>query len=1004
MWKAPLLLTLAVVTDVAPAQQSLGDLNPFTTDPDSAPGRFATIGSSVVFAATTATSGRELWGLPLGGVPQLLADVSPGSSDPEHLTFVGNQLFFVADDGAGRGLFVFDVATFALRKLRVLAVRAEVSGRAAFALGAQLMLIADDGVRGPELWRSDGTVAGTQLVTEFEPGTGGGLLVGATRLGSDLVFALRTPQVSPVRTLLVRTDGTALGTQVITRSDQGGPEIRGELVTAGAQVYFAGSVGAVPDYELWGSDGTATNTRLVVDWDPGAGSFVGNLIALGNRVAYVARIPSYGEEPVLSDGTPLGSRIVDVQVLVGRGSAPNHLTAMGGDVYLFAVGLPGSGLYRIDTFQLSASLVAPVQWQPALHPPIVAAGSRVFFRALDANAVGRTAAQVWVSDGTVAGTQALRDLRRGLVDPRFDWLTAVGNAVVFAADDGMVGLEPWQSDGSVAGTRVAANVHGSAATQGAGSSPTFFLPARAAAVFDADDGQRGREPWRTDGTVAGTLPLAELVPGAGGSRLVPLGGSQGEALFASVPGGSLRADYYASDGTAAGTRRLVTVSLLGEPVASTVVADRDAGVLAFAARLDPFGSSPLDWTLARFAGAGVTSLANLPLGASPRDLTLVAGVPFFAATTPGTGTELWIHGRMPQPILDIRPGPTGSAPGASLRIELGGALVFSAEDGVHGNELWRSDGSVVGTRLLADLWPGAASGNPRAPAAFGDRVLFAADAPTSGAELWQSDGTTAGTVLLADLRPGPAGSDPRDLVATPTVAYFSADDGVAGRELFVFDGAGTRRVLDVNPGPAASNPHDLVPLGTRRLLFVADDGSEGDELWLTDGTVAGTRRLGIRPGPAGSGVDAVTVRHDGRVLFAADDGVLGAEPWSFDAGAVAQRIAPGCGVATTTLRTTDPVLGTTIRFDVDRRGGGILGGLLLLGRPSFAAFAGCTIHADLGGVALPIAFQNGWSTLVAVPNVPSLSRTELRAQAVLGPFAAPPGWSLSEAWALRVGN
>lgn len=449
---------------------------------------------------------------------------------------------------------------------------------------------------------------------------------------------------------------------------------------------------------------------------------------------------------------------------------------------------------------------------------------------------------------------------------------------------------------------------------------------------------------------------------------------------------------------------MATASLLGEPVASTVAADGDAGVLAFVARLDPSGSSPLDWMLARFAGAGVTSLGALPLGATPRDLTLVAGVPFFAATTPGTGTELWIHGRTPQPIFDIHPGPAGSALGASLRIEHGGALLFSADDGAHGNELWRCDGSAAGTRLLADLWPGATGGNPRAPVRFGDRVLFVADAPSSGAELWSSDGTVVGTVLLADLRPGAAGSDPQGLVATPSAVYFSADDGVAGRELFVFDAAGAQRVLDVKPGPGSSNPHDLVPLGTRRLLFVADDGSEGEELWLTDGTIAGTRRLGIRPGPAGSGVQALSVRHDGRVLFAADDGALGAEPWVFDAGAVAQKIAPGCGVAATTLRTEDPVLGATIRFDVARRGGGILGGVLLLGSPSFATFADCTVYVDLGGLALPIAFQNGWSTLVAVPNVPSLSRAELRAQAVLGPFAAPPGWSSSDAWALRVGN
>ncbi len=1004
MPKVRALLALLTTAALLPAQQSLGDLNPFTTDPDSSPGPFAALGNTVVFAATAAASGRELWGMPFGGQAQLLADLAPGSSDPEHLTWVGNSLFFVADDGAGRALWVFDGATAIVRKLRVLAVRPEAQGPAAHAVGSLLLCIADDGATGPELWRSDGTPAGTQLVADIEPGALGGRLEGATVRGHELFFAFRTPHTTLARTLLVRSDGTSAGTRVVTRSDQGGPEIRQRLVTANAQVFFAGSVGPVPNYELWASDGTAAGTRLVIDWDPNRGSFLGDLVSLGSRVAYVAFIPSYGEEPVLSDGTPNGSHIVDVNVLVGRGSTPDHLTPMGGDLYLFGSGLPGSGLYRIDTTRRSASLLASLLWQPALEPPIVAAGSRLFFRGVERSAASTTSAQLWVSDGTAAGTLPLRNLRRGLDAPRFGRLTAVGGNAIFAVDDGIVGQEPWQSDGTTPGTHIAANVHASAATQGRGSAPTFFLPARHATVFDADDGQRGREPWRTDGTAAGTQPLADLVPGGSGSELIALGLTRGEAIFASFPGGSLRADYYASDGSAAGTRRLAWPSLLGVPVPGSIAPDDDRAIVACVARLDGFGSSPQDWSILEFAGDGVSALGALQLSAMPGALTMVRGAAFFAADSLATGRELWVATGTARPVLDIRPGPFGSDPGASLRIGLGSALMFSADDGVHGVELWRSDGTAAGTQLVADLWPGASSGNPRAPVRFRDRVIFVADAPASGAELWITDGTAAGTQLLLDLRPGAMGSGPTGLVATPTSLWFSADDGVSGRELFVLDAAGARRVADLNPGAGSSNPRDLVPLGSRRLLFVADNGTGGEELWETDGSAAATRARFTRPGPTGSGARAVTVRGDGRVLFAADDGALGQEPWVFDAGAVAQPIAPGCGVPDTWLRIDDPVLGTSARVGVTRRDGGSLGGVFLLGLPRFDVVLGCTVHVDPTGIALGFAFQQAWSTQLAVPNVPSLRRTELRAQALLGPFFGPFGWSLSDAWSVQPGR
>lgn len=83
-----------------------------------------------------------------------------------------------------------------------------------------------------------------------------------------------------------------------------------------------------------------------------------------------------------------------------------------------------------------------------------------------------------------------------------------------------------------------------------------------------------------------------------------------------------------------------------------------------------------------------------------------------------------------------------------------GMLYFSADDGIHGRELWRSDGTDSGTYLIKDINPTTGHANPHDVVKSGNFVYFIADNGKLGAELWRSDGTENGTVLIKDINKG----------------------------------------------------------------------------------------------------------------------------------------------------------------------------------------------------------------------------------------------------------
>jgi ELWxxDGT repeat protein len=290
-----------------------------------------------------------------------------------------------------------------------------------------------------------------------------------------------------------------------------------------------------------------------------------------------------------------------------------------------------------------------------------------------------------------------------------------------------------------------------------------------------------------------------------------------------------------------------------------------------------------------------------------------------------------------QLIKDIRSGPAGAR--AHRLVILGDRLFFAANDGIHGSELWSSDGTRTGTAMVKDIWPGPAGSSIRRLTDVGGTLYFRARDPSHGWELWKSDGTGPGTLLVKDIRPGTGDSsfsnfaaigstlyfaagpcttidcDPNSLWSSDgteagtalvkrfprqaqllkvvgTTLYFSADDGVHGLELWKSDGteAGTVMVKDIIPGEFGSQPNGLAALGG--ALYFAASGSSNNTLWRSDGTEAGTLMI--------SDVEACCspLRAAGGLLYFQGDGNTGGyELWRSDGTApgtfMAKDIAPG---------------------------------------------------------------------------------------------------------------
>ena len=747
-------------------------------------GELSKLGGTLLFTASDPDHGWELWksdGTEAGTV--LVKDIAVGTaaSSPSGLTEFDGAFFFTADDGVhGRTLWTSDGTergTVPVKDLPPASAGTEV-----IATDGALFFFAraGEGTEFRQLWVSDGTGEGTRLVEDLPaPGYAGvgangrlffvvgygdwrydalwssdGTEAGTLAVKDSGVFALEWAAVNGTLyfrgseegsdyATLWKSDGTRAGTTGFS------PEVfyPSNFVASGGIVFFAG-FDAVHGSEPWKSDGTDAGTSMVRDIAPGvadgAPPFGHGWGTTGDgRILFTADDGVHGPEPWITDGTDAGTSLL-ADLNAGTESSELYQLAAVGRTLFFGVldfeqGGYG-GLWKSDGTPGGTTLVAS---NAKLREPhrFADLGGTLFF-----SAKAPSVSELWKSDGTEAGT--VRVGPTGFLERATNpsWLTDVGGILFFAASKFQLGAELWRSDGTEAGTFMVRDIR----PYPYGSEPRDLTAVGGTLFFTADDGVHGRRLWTSDGTEAGTVMVGDIIAGS----LTEFAG----ALFFVGPGG-----LWTSDGTEAGTVMVHEISV-GE-----------AGYVS------------------QMAAVGTTL--------------------FFATYDGVHGAKLWKSDGTEAGTALLHDFDGEAL--AYLLTDVGGTLFFSADDGVHGQELWKSDGTEAGTVIVRDIRPGGASSWPHwakfrndgpytsADADVAGTLYFAADDGTHGRELWRSDGTPAGTRMVQDIAPGPWDSAISDITVAGSRVFFGADRSTLGEptnyELWVME---LRRMA---PGlPAAS--------------------------------------------------------------------------------------------------------------------------------------------------------------------------------------------------------
>lgn len=801
--------------------------------------------------------------------------------------------------------------------------------------GPLAFFYASDPAHNTELWRTDGTDAGTFMVRDLVP-NGPADVTPLVVLDAGLVLKSQGQD-------LYVSDGTARGTVLVCCRTL----YREHTAVLGGAVLL----GAYDDANvrrLYRLDGSPEGASLV--FDVRVDDFLG---VVGGRALFAGRDNVTSVSGLwATDGTAAGTQQLFAPVTAFT-TGVSRATYLNGLAYLWVS--PGSGRIMLVTDGTPSGTQSLGAWPGTFASAPFGAGNYVFF-----NGTRSAGAELYASQGVAAQYPLIADILPGTVSSAPSGFAPFQTGLLFAANDGVTGSEPWFVDGFDAGVYRVADL-----TPGGGSSlPSSFAANGARAAF----GLSGTQALGiTDGTPAGTQRLPVTFSSGGVSQVTAFGSGWLFSGESDVNGQSAPNPWF-TDGTAAGTRMVSRLSARGNESSSPFGFMALGNKVPFMATLTVEGTELVALDVLD-GGIAVTGDFNPVYYGREYPIGVARGQVFYWSANAISGYELFSSRGNPADavlVRDINPGPGSADPFVvSLSgLTVGDTLYFAAYTPGEGEELWRTDGTAAGTQLVNDLDPGSFDGLPELLTPLGDggivlrgrdflgtsvfrlegdggmtRLwgnyveelaqaggLVFADLCTmaNGCELYATDGTVAGSRLYADLFDG-GSSNPDYLVPLGDRLFFiaekeddttslwvatPADGGVqrvhtiatastlpyltylvagangvffvprlpaTGREPWFSDGTAGRLVRDIIPGPEGSEPDEFVAAGGR-TYFVASDVEHGRELWVSDGTESGTRMVAdLVPGPGSSSPGWLFAAH-GWLFFQARDALGDTEP------------------------------------------------------------------------------------------------------------------------------
>jgi ELWxxDGT repeat protein len=790
----------------------------------------------------------------------------------------------------------------------------------------------DDGVSGRELWKSDGTAPGTEMVKDINPEGNDSIPINPFLVEMNGVLYFSADDGTNGSELW-KSDGTASGTEMVIDINMSGNSSPSNLINLNGVLYFS-VTGTGGTSELWKSDGTASGTEMIKIFNvPIENPGIDNMVSMGSDLFFTVTDDTHGTEVWKSDGTEVGTVMVK-DIDVGGGNVPDNLININGVLYfVMGDGSNGVELWKSDGTEEGTVMVKDIYTGVNASNPtnFTNVNGTLFFSAYDGvNGVN----SLWKSDGTASGTEMV------IASPNEDGnsllsnFTNVNGTLYFSANNRFINYqELWKSDGTASGTMMVKDIN-----VGAESDPANLINVNGILYFTADNGTNGRELWKSDGTEEGTVMVVDIRAGdASYSNFFSVGstlyffaddGTNGKELWKLSPSIPNTLTYIAGEnGYISGSSTQVVE---GGGDGSIVYAVANDGY-HFVEWSDTTTTNPRvdldtqnDITITAIFATGsipvmVKDINNSAPGfaSNPESFLSIEGTLYFISNDGIHGKELWKSDGTPEGTIMVKDIYSGSSDSSvSSLTDVDGILYFSADDGINGVELWKSDGTEEGTIMIKDIYLGISGSGVKSIVNLNGIVYFFAYDETNdslwksdgtevgtvivknisfdsminvgnvlyfngynevyGSELWKSDGTEVGTVIVKDAAPGEASTDIRYLRKINNILLFSANFG-DDEMLWKSDGteAGTVMLKNISQDEYYFNLNSV-------LYFNAYDGVYGSELWKSDGTEVGTIMVkDIRPGSEGSS-PGIFSSVGNTLYFQANDGVNGSELWKSD--------------------------------------------------------------------------------------------------------------------------